>query len=177
MTTASPTPAERLATVEKNLADALKRISQVEATLGRVSAAFGGASTGGSSKPEADDAELDGRFSDRSVRKDPKRWAGASFKGASYSQCPSEYLLVLADYLEWGADMDARKSEPPKHNNGTPYFEYARKDARLARGWARRNHGKKFNPPAPPPSDDFSDDSGGGETAPSYEGDETEIPF
>jgi hypothetical protein len=103
----------------------------------------------GSAKPAASDDDLNGRYGDPSVRKDPKRWAGASCVGLNYSACPSDYLLLLAEYLEWGADKDAAKPEPPKHANGTLYFEYARKDARLARGWARRNEGKPARAAAP----------------------------
>lgn len=96
----------------------------------------------------ATDAELDGGYGDKEIRKDPKRWAGASYVGARYSQCPSDYLCVLADFLDWKAAKEAEKPEPKKHANGTPYFEYDRKDAALCRGWAARNRGKELPPPA-----------------------------
>jgi hypothetical protein len=91
--------------------------------------------------------ELSDRFGDPKVRKDPKRWAGESYVGATYSRCPSEYLVELAGYMEWIADKEAQKPEPKRHRNGTPFYEYDLKNAALARGWALRNEGKAFSPP------------------------------
>lgn len=167
---------ERLADAEAMIMQLTQRLERAEGVLARIGAAFGNG-IGPSSKAEADDSELDGRFGNPTVRKDPKRWAGASFKGANYSDCPSDYLGVLAEYLDWTADMDAKKPNPPCHSNGTPWFEYNRKDAARARGWARRNRGRRIDPPAPPPENDYADD-GTGAANESYEstGDD-EVPF
>ena len=102
--------------------------------------------SGWQQKP-ATDAQMAERFGDPEVRKDPRRWAGESYVGAKYSQCPSDYLLVMAEFQEFKAGMDAKKPDPAKHSNGTPYYVYNRKDASLARGWARRNEGKALPPP------------------------------
>lgn len=106
----------------------------------------GGGATHG--RPVASDGELDSQYGNPVVRKDPKRWAGASYVTATYSQCPSDYLAVLADFLDFKADKDAEKPEPPKHRNGKFYYEFNRKDAALARGWAARNRGLDKPPPA-----------------------------
>jgi hypothetical protein len=112
--------------------------------MGRGAPASNGAAMAGA----ADDSELDGKYGSPKVRKDPKRWAGASYVGAEYSRCPSDYLQELAGYLDWCANKDAMRPDPKRHRNGTPYYEYDRKNAALARGWAARNAGKTFDPPA-----------------------------
>jgi hypothetical protein len=147
--------------VLKALASSLVR------SLGR-----GGSASAGSSRPVADDAELDSRFGDPSIRRDAKRWAGASYVGARYSQCPTDYLLCLAESLEYFADKDKAKPDPPKHQNGKPWWEYNLKDAARARGWAERNRGKAMPPPggdgsgAEPGGDDFDQRSDASEWAP-----------
>lgn len=137
---------------------------------GLASAAGGasnGASAGGQGPAVATDAELRDRYGDPSVRRDSRRWAGASYVGANYSRCPSDYLLVLAESLEYFADKDQKKPEPKCHANGTPFWKFDLKNAALARGWARRNEGKQFAPPVPAASTDdpyASRDDGGGES-------------
>jgi hypothetical protein len=96
----------------------------------------------------ASPAELSGRFGDQTVKKDPKRWVGPSYEGAAFSKCPSDYLIALANFLDWQGEMDMKKPEPPRHHNGTFYYEYKFKDAGLARGWAARNAGKDMPPPS-----------------------------
>lgn len=39
------------------------------------------------------------------VRKDPKRWAGPSCVGLPYSKCPSDFLMMVGDFLVWLADQ------------------------------------------------------------------------
>lgn len=137
--------------------------------------ANGSGKAGAVGKAEATDEELDGRFGDPAVRKDPKRWAGASYVGAKYSECPSDYLLVLAESLEYFADLDSKKADPKKHKNGTPYWQYNLKDAKLARGWARRNRGRTFDPPT---GGVASDDGGSASGADDFGGSpDGEIPF
>lgn len=122
----------------------------------------GGGATVGGPTAAASDADLLGQYGDPEVRKDPKRWAGASYVGARYSECPSDYLIVLAESLEYFAAKDAQNPEARKHRNGTPFWKYNLIDAGRARGWARRNKGLEKAPPAkvessaddgPPPDD------------------------
>lgn len=114
-----------------------------------LSSGANGASSSNGAGGEATDEELDGRNGDPTVRKDPARWAGDSYAGSRYSDCPSDYLRVLAEALDYFAAKDEKLAEPRKHRNGTPWHVYNRKDARLARGWARRNAGEQRDAPAP----------------------------
>lgn len=82
----------------------------------------------------APDSDLDGQWGDPDVRKDPPRWNGPSYAGRRYSQCPPEYLDVLASLFDWKAGKDDEKGT----DEGKKYAGYARKDAARARGWAKR---------------------------------------
>ena len=94
--------------------------------------------------PVADAAELDSKFGDVEIRKDPPRWKGESFAGKRYSQCPIEYLETMASFLDWKAAKDSEKGTA----DGDKYANYARKDAARCRGWiARKESG--WTPPAP----------------------------
>lgn len=90
--------------------------------------------------PPADDADLDGPYGDPVVRKDPTRWTGPSFVGAKFSDCPPDYLEMLAGLLDWQAGKSDEKNEMA--NNGKPRSGYLRRDAARARGHARRNASK-----------------------------------
>lgn len=88
----------------------------------------------------ADDADLDGQWGNPQVRKDPPRWTGPSYVGATYADCPPDYLDNLAGFLEWQAARSDEKNEMT--NNGKPRSGYLRKDAARCRGWAARNRAK-----------------------------------
>lgn len=156
---------------------ALKRFAQFLMGNGGAAASNGAASGGGR---VATPGELRGQYGDPKVRKNPKRWAGASYIGATYSRCPSDYLEELAGYLDWCADKESQQANPKKHANGKNfYWEFDRKDAALARGWARANDGKAFPPPNQPSS---HGDSGGADddepyTPPPTTGEDDDIPF
>lgn len=153
---------------------------------GILGASGGGGGNGGgqASGGVASDSECLGSHGDPSVRKDPKRWAGDTCVGLPYSQCPAEFLDCFAESAEYFANLDANKPDPPKHRNGTPWYVYNRKDAALARGWARRiraglvkqstgvsaSSGRQPSPPA----DAGGSDGFGGDYA--GEGDD-ELPF
>ncbi len=85
----------------------------------------------------ATDAELDGQYSDPEVKKDPPRWKGAPVAPCKMSAGPPDWLLVLADFKDWQAVQAAEKNEVT--DKGKPIADFRRKDAALARGWARRN--------------------------------------
>ncbi len=127
-------------------------------------AVVGAGAVGGGTTAEgprvATAAELADRYGNPKVRKNPKRWAGASYVGATYSECSTDFLLVMAEYLEWGANKDKMKgADARKHEkSGKFYWEFDLRDAALARGWAVRNKGKPMPPPAPPEDDPVSDE-------------------
>lgn len=83
----------------------------------------------GSSAAVASDADLDGQYGDPEVRaKDPRDWSGPPMKGRHFSECPADYLDLIAERFDYfaGQETDAKKAG------------YNRKDAARARGWAKR---------------------------------------
>lgn len=82
-----------------------------------------------SGAPVASDADLDGQYGNPEVRaKDPRDWTGEPMKGRRFSECPPDYLDMLAERF----DFFGSKEEDPKKAG------YSRKDAARARGWAKR---------------------------------------
>lgn len=107
----------------------------------------------GQPQPPAPASELDSRFGNPTVRKDPKRWAGPSYIGARYSECPTDYLIETAESYEYFAAKDAQKPDARKHEkSGKFWWELNLKDAARARGWAARNRGKSLPPPVQRPA-------------------------
>ena len=81
----------------------------------------------------ADDATLDGERGDPIVKWDPKYgWDGPSYAGSRFSECPADYLEVVAQAREASA---AKKTDPQK-------ADWDRQEAAVARGWARRIRAK-----------------------------------
>jgi hypothetical protein len=82
--------------------------------------------------------DLDGPHGDPEVKaKDPRDWTGAPMKGRKFSECPAEYLDMLADRFDYFAEReeDAKKAG------------YDRLDAARARGWAERVRNGDAEPP------------------------------
>ena len=104
----------------------------------------------------ASDQDLDSKYGDPKVRFDPRDWAGDSMKGRTFSQCPPEFLEMLANALEYFAEKKAA-TDPQKAG-------YDRKDAGRARGWARRSaDGKVPARQEQAPAGNYDFDSGAGE--------------
>lgn len=111
----------------------------------------------------ADDDELDGKYGDPAIRRDPpeKYWRGDRYVGCHLSECPADYLEAWAKYklaCAFVADKDPAKAK---------YANYDRKDAARALGWARRIKAGQHTPKARPASDfgasegsDFGGDTG-----------------
>jgi hypothetical protein len=70
-------------------------------------------------------------------------------KGRKFSQCPPDYLDMVADRLEFFATQSEKDGK--KTNSGKPVAEYERADAAMARGWAARMRAGKV---AAPPTDE-----------------------
>lgn len=130
----------------------------IELVKGNRSAAARAASTAPASQP-ATDADLDGKYGNPEVRKDPPMWikdGGASYQGRKFSECPADYLDALAKFCDWKAGKDDEKGT----DDGAKYAKFARLDASRARGWALRvRAGWKSKPPA----SEFGDADDGGE--------------
>lgn len=77
----------------------------------------------------ASDADLDGQWGNPEVRaKDPRDWTGEPMKGRRFSECPAEYLDMLAARFDFFATKETDDKK----------IGYAKKDAARARGWAKR---------------------------------------
>lgn len=108
--------------------------------LGVASAAGGASGSGGA----ATAAELDGEHGDPILRKDPPQWTGESFAGKRFSEAPVDYLdcrshtwgCCVAGFNDWRAGKD--DASGAKDNKGRPKSFWAKKDARIARGWSAR---------------------------------------
>ena len=73
--------------------------------------------------------DLDGPHGDPIVKaKSPKDWTGADMTGQRFSECPAEYLDLVASRLDWFA---VRENDATKRR-------YNELDAARARGWAAR---------------------------------------
>jgi hypothetical protein len=87
-------------------------------------------------KTIASDAELDSRFGNPRVRFDPRGWPGPSYKGRLMSECPPDYLELLAESFDYFAERAEQNNE--RTTKGKPIADFNRADAARARGWARR---------------------------------------
>lgn len=140
----------RVVALEARLAAVESRLSSV----GSGSAPAGGGSNIGPNHVASDRA-LDSQYGDPVIKKDPKRWleqGGESFAGSTMSQCPSAYLEEFASLQTWMADKDDEQGKTytnKKTGKVGPASAFARNQASLARGWARRNQGKAAAPAQP----------------------------
>lgn len=126
----------RLAAIEARLAAVEARLASTPATTSSIK---GGA--------VASDADLDSEYGDEVIKKDPKKWleqGGESYVGCKMSECPSEYLRMLASLFDWMADKDEEQGKTFTDRNGKerPVAPINRKKAARARGWALRNEGR-----------------------------------
>lgn len=109
----------------------------------------------------APDSDLDGKYGDPEIKaKDPRDWTGPTMKGRRFSECPPDYLDLLAQRFDYFADQAEAEG---KTYNGKPVAPYNRKDAARARGWAARIRAGRHVQTTPtdeagwagaPPSDD-----------------------
>ena len=97
----------------------------------------------------ASDRELDGKYGNPVIKFDPRDWNGESFKGAHMSQCPPEYLEMVAETFDYFARQAEDKDE--RTERGKPVADFKRADAARARGWAKRIREGKVAPPVREP--------------------------
>ncbi len=112
------------------------------------------------SGPEvASDRDLDGKFGDLEIKtKDPRDWAGPTMRGRRMSECPPEYLDLLADRLDYFSRKAHENNE--QTNNGKDKAPFLRSDAARARGWAARIRSGKHKPaPVAGTASDWADDT------------------
>lgn len=113
-------------------------------------------------KPAASDADLDGPHGDPEVKaKDPRDWSGEPMKGRKFSECPPEYLDMIADRLDYFTSQLGDSDEDKKKRG------YNVKDAARARGWASRLRAG-WKAPAPAPLTDTNNPFGGSDEPVSF---------
>lgn len=102
----------------------------------------------------ANDADLDSQWGDPIVRaKDPRDWSKESQIGKPFSECPPEYLDLVAARLDYFAER--AEAEGTLTTTGKPVAPFNRRDAARARGWAARLR----NGWAPPAETGFPSDA------------------
>ena len=108
---------------------------------------------------EATDRDLDGDYGDPIVKaKSPRDWTGEPMLGRKFSECPAEYLDLVAERLDYFAGQSEATGELA--SNGKPVADYKRLDAARARGWAKRvREGKHATTLATNWADDIPADS------------------
>jgi len=117
-----------LRSIDETLKDILRELRQ---------GAAGHTGGGAPGRVAAPDADLDGKYGDPEVKaKDPRDWMGPTMKGRRFSECPPDYLDMVAARLDYFAEQADEKGE--KASNGKPASAYKRLDAARARGWAKR---------------------------------------
>ncbi len=117
--------------------DALALLTSIDATLKAILNTLLLLNEGQQDKPTgvALDADLDGPHGDPEIRaKSPRDWVGESQQGKRFSQCPPEYLDLVAARLDYFAEQNAASDDPEQQKKAG----YNRKDAARARGWAAR---------------------------------------
>jgi len=92
----------------------------------------------------ASDADLDSQWGDQEIKaKDPRDWTGEPMSGRRFSECPAEYLDMVADRKDYFVSINAQGTEEEKKK-----AKYDRLDAMRARGWAARIRAGKVSAPA-----------------------------
>lgn len=107
----------------------------------------------------ADDRELDSQYGDPEVKFLPRDWTGADMKGRHFSECPPEFLELLAKSFDYFAKKAEESGETT--SSGKPVATYKRKDAARARGWAKRNRERDWKPVPEPQFAGVTESDGG----------------
>lgn len=118
--------------------EAVALLRSMDTTLKAILVALRGApAAAGPAGGVAPDSDLDGQWGNPEVKaKDPKDWHGPTMKGRKFSECPAEYLELVAERLDYfaGKEEDAKKKR------------YQEMDAKRARGWAKRIRDGRHTP-------------------------------
>jgi hypothetical protein len=130
--------------------DALRVLKSIDAKLEVIAGLL--ASGGAPRKADAhapriaSDEELDSEYGDPDIRaKSPRDWTGPSMTGKKYSECPAEYLDLVAERLDYFAEQNAADMDPEIRKKA----RWNRMDASRARGWAARIRAGYKPPPRP----------------------------
>lgn len=130
---------ERVERLENLVAEYGARIAALEAKLAAIGAVFTG-----NAEDVADDFELDGKYGNEPIRKDPsaKFWTGAPHVGRRFSECDPAYLDAFAKWKSVCARMKRKEAAsattPRKREDSEKFAGFDERDAARARGWAKR---------------------------------------
>lgn len=136
-----------------------QRVAELEAFVDAMKQAIGAPKTvkhrttrADGSEPEvAGDELLSKPWADMESKRDPKFWNGESFVGRRFSECPAEYLTMLAEFHDWKAKKGKEEDPPRLNSKGEPWWKSDELIAKVARGWAARANGRPAARPAPKP--------------------------
>ena len=117
---------ERHEEQRKDLNVALARISQLENRKAHPQQA--------AAATVATDADLDGKYGDPDVKRNPPRWDGDDMTGRRFSQTSAAFLAEMASFKDWCAEQDDQSEDEKQRGNA----KWRRIDAARARGWAKR---------------------------------------
>lgn len=92
----------------------------------------------------ATDRDLDGKYGNPEIKFNPRDWTGPSCKGRRMSECPADFLELVAETFDYFARQADEKDE--RTDSGKPVAGYKRADAARARGWAKRIRDGKHRP-------------------------------
>jgi hypothetical protein len=84
----------------------------------------------------AGDTELDLPDADEPIKFRPRDWTGPDLKGQKMSQCPPEFLDLLAQAFDYFAKKNDEQGAVDAKNR--PKSFYDKRSAARARGWAAR---------------------------------------
>lgn len=140
---------------EERLNETLRLLTSIDASLKTIARAL----VKTAPAEIADDRELDSQYGDPEVKFNPRNWTGDDCKGRHMSECPPEFLDMLAETF----DYFARRAEESNEltSNGKPVAVYKRKDAARARGWAKRNRERGWKPVPEPQFAGVTEGDGG----------------
>lgn len=113
-------------------ANAVEAFARLEAKIDRLLAHLGANGTGAAGNSSSDNiapvSDIHGQYGDVEIKKDPPRWKGKPLAPIHASQCPPEYLEIVADLLDFKAD----NPRPGKEQ----YAKYDRRNAARCRRWS-----------------------------------------
>lgn len=110
-------------------------LKSIDASLKALVARQGALQTAsGAAGAVASDRDLDGPYGNPEIKaRDPRDWTGEPMMGKKFSECPPEYLDLLAERYDYFAEKNASGTEDEQKK-----ARYQRLDAARARGWASR---------------------------------------
>ena len=118
-------------------AETIRLLTSIDASLKALLA------RGNGGESPVNDRVCDGPHGDPIIKaKDPRDWTGEAMKGRHFSECPPDYLDLLAeryDYFAEKSNNDAQSaSDEAELQDAQKSLRYAKLDAARARGWAAR---------------------------------------